>query len=251
MDIIQKIESIESVFSESEKKVYRKIIENPAIVTMYTISQVAMIAETSTAAVLRFCQRIGFSGYKDFRYEIMSWQKDHSAEKNKDTVTRIASAYSQAIRDLDLLDREQLDRLCEDILSSEKVIVLGRHRTSTASAKLQMNLTDLGITAITGRDTLAFQHLLYIINTETAVIMFSTTGEITDQEEFLKQLAGQTEKIWLITPARSAKMSAYANHTLEIPAVTVANTFAGSQTVMMAFADILTALLDEKSGKRN
>lgn len=225
-------------------------MENPSIVTMYTISQVAMMSSTSTAAVLRFCQRCGCSGYKDFRYEMMTWQKEHShSQADEDIIGRIAGGYARAIGELNSLSRSEMNCLCEDILSSARVIILGRHRTSTAAAKLQMNLTDLGITALCGSDTLAFQHLLYIIGSDTTVIMFSTTGEVTDQKEFLKQLCGQTEKIWLITPARKAKMAMYANHTMNLPAVTVSHTFAGSQTVMMAFADILTALLAEKNSQ--
>jgi len=50
MDIIQKIRNSEADLTESERKVCRKILEDPSIVTMYTISQIAMMADTSTAA---------------------------------------------------------------------------------------------------------------------------------------------------------------------------------------------------------
>jgi DNA-binding MurR/RpiR family transcriptional regulator len=143
------------------------------------------------------------------------------------------------------MDRSALSLLCQDILSSEKTVVLGRMRTSTAAEKLRMNLTGLGVTALSASDTLAFQHLLYIINENTCVIMFSTTGEITDQLEFLKQQKEQSARVWLITPARKPKMAAWADHTIAIPAVKSGTTFAGSQTVMMAFADILTALMED------
>jgi DNA-binding MurR/RpiR family transcriptional regulator len=142
-----------------------------------------------------------------------------------------------------------LNRLCKDIIGAKRVVILGRYRTSTAAEKLRMNLIDLGLTAITGTNTLDFQHLLYIIDENTAVIMFSTTGEVTDQKEFLSQLNDQTGKIWLITPAARAKMSDYATHTIELPKVPLNQVFAGSQTVMMAFADILTAVLSEYSGR--
>lgn len=248
MDIIQKIRNSEADLTESERKVCRKILEDPSIVTMYTISQIAMMADTSTAAVLRFCQWLGCKGYKDFRYEVMNWLRaNENKDGSRDIVTSVAAAYAAAIEELGGLDRASLKLLCDDILSSEKTVVLGRMRTSTAAEKLRMNLTGLGITALSGADTLAFQHLLYIINEKTAVIMFSTTGEITDQLEFLKQQKEQSQRIWLVTPARKAKMSAWADHTIVIPAVKSGTTFAGSQTVMMAFADILTALLEDIS----
>ena len=226
-------------------------VEATGVVTRFTISQIAMMADTSVAAVLRFCKHLGFGGYKGFRSEIMIWQRQNIEipAAGQDTVSALAHRYSEAIGALSELDRHVLNRLCKDIIGAKRVVILGRYRTSTAAEKLRMNLIDLGLTAITGTNTLDFQHLLYIIDENTAVIMFSTTGEVTDQKEFLSQLDDQTEKIWLITPVARAKMSAYAAHTIELPKVPVNQVFAGSQTVMMAFADILTAVLSEYSGR--
>lgn len=247
MDIIQKIQSLRPEMTESEVKVYQVIMKDPTLVMRYTISQLAMMADTSVAAVLRFAQRAGFRGYKDFRSEIMFWQRQNekAAHQTEDTVSMLSSRYAQAIMSLGELDRDTLRKLCADIRKADKVIILGRYRSSTAAEKLRMNLTDLGITAITGTNTLDFQHLLYIIDENCTVIMFSTTGEITDQKDFLSQLKNQNSNVWLLTAAQNAKMSAYADHTVLLPLPAVTNVFAGSQTVMMAFADILTALLSE------
>ena len=251
MDIIQKIIGYENELTDAERKVYRTVIDDPGVVTRFTISQIAMMADTSVAAVLRFCKHLGFGGYKDFRSEIMIWQRQNIEipAAGQDTVSALAHRYSEAIGALSELDRHVLNRLCKDIIGAKRVVILGRYRTSTSAEKLRMNLIDLGLTAITGTNTLDFQHLLYIIDENTAVIMFSTTGEVTDQKEFLSQLDDQTGKIWLITPTARAKMSDYATHTIELPKVPVNQVFAGSQTVMMAFADILTAVLSEYSGR--
>ncbi len=251
MDIIQKTIGYENELTDAERKVYRTVIDDPGVVTRFTISQIAMMADTSVAAVLRFCKHLGFSGYKDFRSEIMIWQRQNSGKRvsETDTVSSLAHLYSEAIGALSGLDRRELNHLCKDITEADRVVILGRYRTSTAAEKLRMNLIDLGLTALCGTSVLDFQHLLYIIDEHTAVIMFSTTGEITDQKEFLSQLDDQTEKIWLITPAARAKMSDYATHTIELPKVPLNQVFAGSQTVMMAFADILTAVLSEYIGR--
>lgn len=247
MNIIQKMQSYRTEMTESEYKVYETVMKDPTLVMRYTISQLAMMADTSVAAVLRFCQRIGFGGYKDFRSEIMIWQRENEKlpDESEDIVSRLSRSYSEAINELGKLDRETLRMLCADIYSCEKVVILSRYRSSTAAEKLRMNLIDLGITVMTGTNLLDFQHLLYVIDEKTAIIMFSTTGEINDQKNFLGQLSQQTQKIWLLTAAQNAKMSAYANHTVLLPTPAVTNVFAGSQSVMLAFADILTALLSE------
>ena len=248
MDIIQKMKQSESEYAAAELKVYRTVTQDPTLVMRYTISQIAMMADTSVAAVLRFTQHLGFKGYKDFRYEIMNWQKESGKKEpdQKDIVSLLSENYANAVSEISKLDRSVLRDLCNDIRSADKVIILGRHRTSTAAEKLRMNLTDLGITAITGSDLLAFHHLLYIIDEKTAVLMFSTTGEVTEQKEFLSQLSAANQKTWLFTPVSKSKMSRYASHTIVLPSASVTHVFAGSQVIMMAFSDILTALLSEE-----
>lgn len=247
MNVIQKIQSYRTEMTESEYKVYETVMKDPTLVMRYTISQLAMMAGTSVAAVLRFCQRIGFTGYKDFRSEIMIWQREneHLPDEGEDIVQRLSRIYSDAVAALGKLDRGLLKMLCADIYHCERVVILSRYRSSTAAEKLRMNLIDLGITVMSGTNLLDFQHLLYVIDEKTTVIMFSTTGEIDDQKNFLGQLSQQSQKIWLLTTAQNAKMSAYANHTILLPFPAVTNVFAGSQSVMLAFADILTALLSE------
>ena len=52
MDIIQKIIGYENELTDAERKVYRTVKDDPGVVTRFTISQIAMIADTSVAAVV-------------------------------------------------------------------------------------------------------------------------------------------------------------------------------------------------------
>ena len=63
MNIIQKIIGYENELTDAERKVYRTVIDDPGVVTRFTISQIAMMSDTSVAAVLRFCKHLGFIGY--------------------------------------------------------------------------------------------------------------------------------------------------------------------------------------------
>ena len=112
IDIIQKIIGYENELTDAERKVYRTVIDDPGVVTRFTISQIAMMADTSVAAVLRFCKHLGFRGYKDFRSEIMIWQRQNSGKRvsETDTVSSLAHLYSEAIGALSALDRRELNQ---------------------------------------------------------------------------------------------------------------------------------------------
>jgi Transcriptional regulators len=82
MNIIETIKKNYEEFSKSELKVTDFILGNPTAVEMSTITKIATDAKTSTSAVLRFCQTLGFNGYKDFRFEMIEYL--HSNKKIPD-----------------------------------------------------------------------------------------------------------------------------------------------------------------------
>ena len=71
MDLLNIIKLHHDDFSKTELKVYEYVINHPETIETYTISKIADVSGTSTSAVLRFCQVLGFKGYKDFRFEMV------------------------------------------------------------------------------------------------------------------------------------------------------------------------------------
>lgn len=51
----------------SEARVARLVIEAPAEVIHLSVTELADEANTSATTVMRFCRRLGFKGYQDFK----------------------------------------------------------------------------------------------------------------------------------------------------------------------------------------
>ena len=51
----------------SEARVARFVIDQPAEVIHLSVTELAGIASTSASTVMRFCQKLGFKGYQDFK----------------------------------------------------------------------------------------------------------------------------------------------------------------------------------------
>lgn len=51
----------------SEARVARLVIDEPAEVIHLSVTELAEAAQTSTTTVMRFCRRLGFKGYQDFK----------------------------------------------------------------------------------------------------------------------------------------------------------------------------------------
>lgn len=82
-------------FSDSEKSIVKYLLENRGEVSELSARQLAERAFTSSATVVRFCQRLGFKGYADFkvRFVAESMQTNLDGEgrsiTNKDTVLSV------------------------------------------------------------------------------------------------------------------------------------------------------------------
>lgn len=70
MDLIERMKSQEGKFTESELAVARYIAGHPMDVVGNTVSKVSELSGLSAAAIVRMCQRMGYSGLSEFRFEM-------------------------------------------------------------------------------------------------------------------------------------------------------------------------------------
>ncbi len=253
MNVIRKASLYLDELSDSEKKVLRFIEKDPNAVIQYTIQQVAMMAGTSVSAVQRFTKSIGYSGYREFRSALVrlknSGENDVLSE-DQDPLSSMAESFSYSIECLKYIDRDLIDELCSDICSADKIILLGRYRNKPVVDKMAMNLTDLGITCICAGDEISYEHILYVTDPGSCVIIFSSVGELRDTVHFFQQLRHASDKRWLITNTLNSKTGKYVSRQITLPGTQTAGTYpVSAQFVMMAFAEILTVLIVKK--KRN
>lgn len=64
------MKSQEGNFTESELAVARYIAGHPMDVVGNTVSKVSELSGLSAAAIVRMCQRMGYSGFSEFRFEM-------------------------------------------------------------------------------------------------------------------------------------------------------------------------------------
>ena len=66
-------------FTSSEAELAKYIIQNPVEISQLSINQIAKKIHISPATITRFCQKISFSGFNEFKHEL----KRYSDLKNK------------------------------------------------------------------------------------------------------------------------------------------------------------------------
>lgn len=67
MSLIKQTKELYSSMTKGEQQVANRFLSHQYDFSFHTLDKIAHEADTSTTTVLRFCRRLGFSGYKDFQ----------------------------------------------------------------------------------------------------------------------------------------------------------------------------------------
>jgi DNA-binding MurR/RpiR family transcriptional regulator len=153
--------------STTDSRVARAVIDDPTILDR-TITDVAAICATSPGTVARFCQKLGYSGYREFRIEVAAAAGREQAQRARfhvadgeinrtdsaeDVVAKIAYQEVLAIEETaKALDLVTLDRAVTAIVASARIDVYGFGSSGLAAQDLQQKLYRIGLSATSFSD---------------------------------------------------------------------------------------------------
>jgi DNA-binding MurR/RpiR family transcriptional regulator len=144
--------------------VAEQVLADPRGTAALTISELAAAATTSETTVLRFCKRLGLSGYPRLRLALAeesarpralaASQTDISATDTIDDVVRkVALADASAVEETaDQLDRGALAQTAKIIAGAVRVDVYGSGASALVGADLQQKLHRIGCLAFAWND---------------------------------------------------------------------------------------------------
>ncbi|MEG0314554.1 MAG: MurR/RpiR family transcriptional regulator [Erysipelotrichaceae bacterium] len=152
MNPIELIELHHNEFTKSELIIKNYVLNNLRVITCYPILEVAAKAKVSKSALLRFCQKCGYSGYSEFKYEISRFLisgENHSLETSSTTAS-ILKHYTTRIDSIPTsITEDLLVFLSSAIKTARKIKIFGVHETGLSAQFLGYRLLALGIDAET------------------------------------------------------------------------------------------------------
>ena len=132
MNLLKKIQDFKD-FSQTERGIANYIIENPDSVTRSTIREIADKIFVSPATISRFCQKLGFKGFNEFKLQFVSDIKNvmidgklltrrpiTDKDTPKDIVNKMAALQIEAIKETrNAVNLEQLGRISDWIVKAK------------------------------------------------------------------------------------------------------------------------------------
>lgn len=154
MDPVQLMRINQTNFTKSELKIMKYAIENLEEITSSSLIEFSKATGSSKSAVLRFCQKIGYTGYSQFKYAIRHYLSTSTPNltDEHDGLT-VASIYADTIREIDnFLDYDAVLQLKKMMYNARKIKIFGYAETGLTAEFLGMRLIANGIDCEVIRD---------------------------------------------------------------------------------------------------
>lgn len=216
----QQIELHSQEFTKSEKIIMDYVIKHMDVISSYPITTVAEKCKVSKSALLRFCQKCGFRGYSEFKYEISRYLQSviHLDTKQNDTAGMLLDLYIEQIQQLhnDPITAS-MNHISELLLHARNIKIYGVHETGLSAQYFAYRLFTLGIDseAITNTSIMAEKATMTI--DEDVNVIVSLSAQTTIICDAIRCALEQHSKIVLITQNDRHKFLHKVDETLVLP----------------------------------
>ena len=243
MNPFEKMDLKKDSFTKKELMLYDVLKDNLQNILSFSASDLSKQYNISQSTITRFCQKIGYDGYNEFKFDVFrSGKQGNSSKDNLSTL----DAYIKLIEILkSSIDYQQLNQFASDIVNAESIIILGMHKSALPAKLLQYNLYKYGKKAnfIDYEDNVNdFQQL---INQDDMVIIYTNRGIVlgsinTTLKDMSKKLSFNLS---IITMNDKLSIKKYTNNYIWLPS-TINQGFQNyleNQVIFFIYTDILTS----------
>lgn len=159
MYLFQRIEEVTIQHNDTRRVIGEFILQEKAKVLNYTIKEIAELTYTSKAAVVRFAQSLGYSGWREFIKAFMQevhYQERHSQDidanypfemndSTKDIVEKLKTLQMETLQDtVDIMDIQMVDKATDMLLKAKRIAIFGLSPNNFLGELFRRKLTAIG-----------------------------------------------------------------------------------------------------------
>lgn len=178
-------------YSKLEKDIAEYINEHKVEVSQMNVSDLTKETFVSTGTLIRFVQKIGYSGFKEFKEALIknieqSKYVNQSVDFNKpfhnysntlDVVNSLSSLYKETIDVIrSTLDIQQIERITDRIYSSKRIYLYGIGDSNITCSSFANRLIKLNMNAVLANNNGEGQTLAMNVQKDDVVIFVTYTA---------------------------------------------------------------------------
>lgn len=173
----------------------------------------------SKASLVRFAQKCGYHGYKEFIY-----QYEDSLIEKQESITgntrMVLNAYQELLnKTYSLVDETQVGRIIIYLNQAERVFVCGKGSSGLSAREMELRFMRIGlrIDSLTDTDMMRMQAVFQ--DKKSLVVGFSISGEREDVIYLLREAYKKGAKTILFTAKSKDSFKKYCSEVVLIPSL--------------------------------
>lgn len=210
-------------FNPTDQRIAAWIQDNQEDASRLSIDQVAEVLEVSKSTLVRFSQKLGFSGWAAFKREMANIVSSHAADEGEDglpkrAVNRICQAYATYLQQMpDLIDDGELDALAEQILSAKRLFVAGYDRSFFPAEQLHKRLLVIGVSSQPTSSLGSFEPIFETFDADDLILFFTVRDNTRSFGKLMDELAPTEVKLACITCTPALPFKNKCTHYVTLP----------------------------------
>lgn len=173
----------------AERRIAQYIYDNPSEVIKLTINQLAEKCNSSYATVHRFCKKMGYSGFKELKNDLVN---DVANQTNENTIKDISitpdmtteeifsKVYDLTFRILEdsfsILNAQVVDKVVDEFLKAKKIVFIGTGNSGLSAKYAYSKFFRIGLPCISENDATLRKLLISLTGKGDVVFAISSSG---------------------------------------------------------------------------
>ena len=214
-DVTARISSLLPSLLPAERQVAQVLLDRAADAAELSSQQVADLAATSRATVVRAAQSLGYSGYQQLRVLLArdALLQRRAADSGDHGVRGVAAAtfahfhqiQDSAVQMTALLDADEVARAVARLAAARRILVVGHGLSRSLSVDVTARLVRLGLQAEQLSDRMDQLVVTRLLGPDDVVLVISGSGAHSDSLALAREAAAGEPALIVITAfARSA-----------------------------------------------
>ncbi len=226
-DTLLMIKVIYPSLTKTEKKVADLILQHSDSAMMATITNLAEQAGVGETTILRFCRKLGFKGYQDFKLSIaidlvnLPTHINDEIDEDDDyqMVARKTTANNERmVQDtLGTINMIELKKAVKTLIGARKIYVYGLVSSGTTAQDVYYRLMRIGMNAEAQRDAHIIAMTAALAGEQDVVFGISTSGGTVDMVEAFRRAKKNGATTIALTGNGESALAAVSDITLLVP----------------------------------
>lgn len=201
--------------NESELHILSYIMNNKEQSSNLSINELAQKCNVSKSSLLRFTQKLGFSGYSEFKFYI-KWEKEEK-QSNIDERNITESLIGDLESTLKHINLKQIDEICDVLYKSRRVFLYGTgYSQMNVIKEIQRNFMAINEYFYIIHDNNQIESIVEDLTSEDVVIIISLSGNSKVLFPVMKKLNAKKVKVVSMTNLEANYLSSMAAYNLYV-----------------------------------